>query len=45
MIGQQRYEAGLQALSDAGAHVRTTVGVYQLPKNAAVKVDLLAIAQ
>lgn len=39
MIGQQRYEAGLQALSDAGAHVRTTVGVYQL------KVDLLAIAQ
>ncbi|MBF4556500.1 MAG: RidA family protein [Pseudomonadales bacterium] len=29
-------------LGDAGKHTRTTVGVYQLPKNAAVEVDLIA---
>ena len=29
-------------LGDAGRHTRTTVGVYQLPKNAAVELDLIA---
>lgn len=31
-----------QVLGDAGKHTRTTVGVYQLPKNAPVEVDLIA---
>lgn len=38
-------EVFYQVLGEAGAHVRTSVGVYQLPKNAAVEIDLLAIAQ
>lgn len=29
-------------LGDAGVHTRTSVGVYQLPKNAAVEIDLIA---
>lgn len=29
-------------LSPSGGHTRTSVGVYQLPKNAAVEIDLLA---
>lgn len=29
-------------LGDAGKHTRTTIGVYQLPKNAAVQLDLIA---
>ena len=29
-------------LGDAGKHTRTTVGVYQLPKNAAIEVDMIA---
>ena len=29
-------------LGDAGVHTRTSVGVYQLPKNAAVELDLIA---
>ncbi|MEX5688506.1 MULTISPECIES: RidA family protein [Pseudomonas] len=29
-------------LGEAGKHTRTTVGVYQLPKNAAVEVDMIA---
>ena len=29
-------------LGEAGAHTRTSVGVYQLPKNAPVEVDLIA---
>lgn len=29
-------------LGDAGKHVRTSVGVFQLPKNACVEVDLVA---
>jgi enamine deaminase RidA (YjgF/YER057c/UK114 family) len=29
-------------LGDAGRHTRTSVGVYQLPKNAAVELDLIA---
>jgi len=29
-------------LGDAGRHTRTTVGVYQLPKNAAIEVDMIA---
>lgn len=31
-----------QVLGDAGKHTRTTVGVYQLPKNAPIEVDLIA---
>ena len=30
-----------QVLGEAGAHARTSVGVYQLPKNAAVEVNAL----
>lgn len=29
-------------LGDAGKHTRTSVGVYQLPKNASVELDLIA---
>ena len=29
-------------LGEAGVHTRTSVGVYQLPKNAAVELDLIA---
>lgn len=32
-------------LGDSGRHTRTSVGVYQLPKNAAVEVDLIAIVE
>ncbi|MCJ0765265.1 RidA family protein [Variovorax terrae] len=31
-------------LGPAGSHTRTSVGVYQLPKNAAVEIDLVASA-
>jgi enamine deaminase RidA (YjgF/YER057c/UK114 family) len=31
-------------LDEAGEHARTTVGVYQLPKNAVVQVDMVASA-
>lgn len=31
-------------LGEAGAHTRSSVGVYQLPKNATVEMDLIAIA-
>jgi enamine deaminase RidA (YjgF/YER057c/UK114 family) len=31
-------------LGEAGVHTRTSVGVYQLPKNAAVEIDLIAVA-
>ena len=31
-------------LGDAGVHTRTSVGVLQLPKNAAVEIDLVAAA-
>ena len=34
----------LAVLGDAGAHTRTSVGVLQLPKNATVEVDLIAIS-
>lgn len=30
-------------LGDAGRHARTSVGVFQLPKNAAVELDLIAV--
>lgn len=30
-------------LGDIGAHTRTSVGVYQLPKNATVELDLIAV--
>ncbi|HEU6456233.1 MAG TPA: RidA family protein, partial [Roseateles sp.] len=33
-----------RVLGAAGAHTRTSVGVLQLPKNAAVEVDLIACA-
>ena len=32
-------------LGKAGAHTRTSVGVYQLPKNATVELDLIAVAE
>jgi enamine deaminase RidA (YjgF/YER057c/UK114 family) len=32
-------------LGPAGAHARTSVGVYQLPKNATVELELLAAFQ
>lgn len=32
-------------LGEAGRHTRTSVGVYQLPKNASVELDLIASAQ
>ncbi|NWA01360.1 RidA family protein [Pseudomonas gingeri] len=31
-----------RVLGDAGRHTRTTIGVYQLPKNAAIEVDIIA---
>lgn len=31
-----------EVLGDAGRHTRTSVGVYQLPKNASVEIDLVA---
>lgn len=31
-----------QVLGDAGRHTRTSVGVYQLPKDASVELDLIA---
>jgi enamine deaminase RidA (YjgF/YER057c/UK114 family) len=30
---------------EAGAHTRSSVGVYQLPKNATVEMDLIAVAE
>lgn len=30
-------------LGDAGAHTRSSIGVYQLPKNATVELDLIAV--
>lgn len=32
-------------LGEAGVHTRTSVGVYQLPKNATVELNLIAVAQ
>ena len=32
-------------LGEAGRHTRTSVGVYQLPKNASVELDLIAAAK
>lgn len=32
-------------LGEAGVHTRTSVGVYQLPKNAAVEIDLIAAVE
>jgi enamine deaminase RidA (YjgF/YER057c/UK114 family) len=34
-----------EILGPAGAHTRTSVGVYQLPKNATVELDLIAVAE
>lgn len=31
-----------EVLGEAGKHTRTSVGVYQLPKNASVELDLIA---
>ena len=31
-------------LGEAGQHTRTSVGVYQLPKNASVELDLIAVS-
>jgi enamine deaminase RidA (YjgF/YER057c/UK114 family) len=30
---------------EVGAHTRSSVGVYQLPKNATVEMDLIAVAE
>jgi len=32
-------------LGEAGKHTRTSIGVFQLPKNASVEMDLIAIAE
>jgi enamine deaminase RidA (YjgF/YER057c/UK114 family) len=32
-------------LGEAGKHTRTSVGVYQLPKNASVELDLVVVAE
>jgi enamine deaminase RidA (YjgF/YER057c/UK114 family) len=32
-------------LGEAGAHTRTSVGVFQLPKNATVELDLVAAVE
>lgn len=32
-------------LGEAGRHTRTSVGVYQLPKNASVELDLIAVVK
>lgn len=34
-----------EILGDAGRHTRTSVGVYQLPKNASVELDLVAAVE
>lgn len=34
-----------EILGEAGVHTRTSVGVYQLPKNAAVELDLIAASR
>jgi enamine deaminase RidA (YjgF/YER057c/UK114 family) len=31
----------VRVLEDAGAHTRTSIGAYQLPKNATVEIDLI----
>jgi len=35
----------VSVLGENGAHTRTSVGVYQLPKNASVEVELIAVAR
>ena len=35
----------VSVLGPDGAHARTSVGVFQLPKNATVELDLIAVAQ
>jgi enamine deaminase RidA (YjgF/YER057c/UK114 family) len=35
----------IAVLGPAGVHARTSVGVYQLPKNATVELDLVAVAE
>lgn len=35
----------VSVLGEIGAHTRTSVGVYQLPKNASVEVELIAVAR
>ncbi|MET3496535.1 RidA family protein [Variovorax boronicumulans] len=34
-----------RVFGDAGVHVRTAVGVYQLPKNASVELEMTAVAK
>ena len=36
-------EVLLFVLGEAGAHTRSSIGVYQLPKNATVELDLIAV--
>jgi enamine deaminase RidA (YjgF/YER057c/UK114 family) len=35
-------EVLFRVLGSAGAHTRTSVGAYQLPKNASVEIDFIA---
>jgi enamine deaminase RidA (YjgF/YER057c/UK114 family) len=41
-VGDAASEVLYAVLSEAGVHTRTSVGVFQLPKNASVELDLIA---
>lgn len=41
-VGDAVSEVLYAVLGDAGVHTRTSVGVFQLPKNASVELDLIA---
>ena len=43
-VGDAASEILYQLFGQAGVHTRTSVGVYQLPKNASVEIDMIAIA-
>ncbi len=44
-VGDGASEVFATVLGPAGLHTRTSVGVFALPKNAAVEIDLIAAAQ
>ena len=44
-VGNGASEVFFSVLGPAGVHTRTSVGVYQLPKNASVEVDLIAAVE
>ena len=41
-VGDAASEVLYAVLSEAGVHTRTSIGVFQLPKNASVELDLIA---